>query len=276
VKGIKYRVLWFVFIGLSFLLYFSGIVEFYVFFRKKVLKRFRTIIILYHEISDEAQSKYSVSIENFKNQMGYIKKHFNTISLNSLINNEDTSHTLMDTVAITFDDGQKDNFLNAHPVLKKYKLQATIFLISRFIGSRDDILDVEEIKTMEKDGIDFGSHTLTHKVLSEIDSNEATKEINNSKAELENILGKKIQFFAYPYGKKRHFNEYIKTQVKNAGYKAAFTTENGEIDCKSDLFELKRTCIKNFPLFVFKVSVSGIFESKFIYPIRKLCNTLVF
>jgi peptidoglycan/xylan/chitin deacetylase (PgdA/CDA1 family) len=268
--------MWFVFIGLSFLLYFSGIVEFYVFFRKKVLKRFRTIIILYHEISDEAQSKYSVSIENFKNQMGYIKKHFNTISLNSLINNEDTSHTLMDTVAITFDDGHKDNFLNAHPVLKKYKLQATIFLISRFIGSRDDILDVEEIKTMEKDGIDFGSHTLTHKVLSEIDGNEATKEINNSKAELENILGKKIQFFAYPYGKKRHFNEYIKTQVKNAGYKAAFTTENGEIDGKSDLFELKRTCIKNFPLFVFKVSVSGIFESKFIYPIRKLCNTLVF
>ena len=272
VEEIKYKSLWIVGTVLSSILYFSGIVGFYVLFRRKVLKRYRTIILTYHRIrNDGKDSHISVSTDNFGKQMTYLKKHFNVISLNTLVKNaQERPDTLMDNVAITFDDGYKDNFLNAYPILRKHRLPATIFLISKQVGKKEEILNIDEINIMKRDGIDFGSHTRTHKTLTEIDINTATEEIHNSKTELERLLNEKIDIFAYPRGKRAHFNEDIKAQVKRSGYKAAFTTENGEIDNKADLFELKRIGIRNCPLFVFKARVSGIFESRLVYAARKV------
>lgn len=270
IEEIKYRIFWLIGLVLSSILYFSGIVRFYNFFRKGVLKRYRTIILTYHRIRDDGKdSDISVSPGKFENQMAYLKKHFNVISLNTLIKNiEKKIDILMDNVTVTFDDGYKDNYLNAYPILKKFKLPATIFLVSKFVGNRKEILNIDEIKLMKKDGIDFGSHTVTHRVLTEIDINIAAEEIFHSKVDLENLINEKIQFFTYPRGKKNHFNKKVKALVEKSGYKAAFTTENGEIDNRSDLFELKRLGMRNYPLFVFKVRVSGIFESRFFYLVR--------
>jgi len=272
VEEIKYKSFWLIGIALSCTLYFTGIVAFYIFYRKRVVKRYRTIILTYHRVrNDNKDSHISVSTDNFKKQMEYIKKHFNVISLDTLIKNiEKTSDTLMDNVAITFDDGYKDNFLYAYPILKKHRLPATIFLVSKLVGKSAEMLNVDDIKLMKSDGIYFGSHTRTHKTLTEIDINTATEEIHNSKTELECLLNDKIDFFAYPRGKRRHFNNHVKAQVKKSGYKAAFTTENSEIDNRSDLFELKRIGIRDCPLFVFKTRVSGIFESRLVYAARKV------
>jgi len=231
------------------------------------------MVFMYHEISDNPKNpRYSVSPKNFEKQVAYIQTHFHCIPLDTLVHTaleNKGSSSMTNIVAITFDDGYRDNFLHAYPILKKYKLPATIFLVSRFIEKEKNILNTDEIRNMGKNGIDFGSHTATHRILSEIDRVAAREEIINSKFELEDLLNQKIQFFSYPYGKKWHFNKHIKDEVKKAGYKAAFTTENGEINRNSDLFELKRIGIKNFPLFVFKVQVSGILERRFIYFIRK-------
>ena len=272
VEEIKYKSLWLVGTVLSSILYFSGIVGFYVLFRKKVLKRYKTIILTYHRIRDDGKDSHiSVSTKNFENQMVYLKECVNIISLNTLIDNiGKEADILMDNVAITFDDGYKDNFLNAYPILRKHRLPATIFLVSKLVGKSEEILNVDDIKLMKSDGIDFGSHTRTHKTLTEIDINTATEEIHNSKTELKRLLNEKIDIFAYPRGKRAHFNEDIKAQVKRSGYKAAFTTENGEIDNKADLFELKRIGIRNCPFFVFKTRVSGIFESRLFYAARKV------
>lgn len=272
VEEIKYKSLWLIGIALSCTLYFTGIVAFYIYYRKRVSKRFRTIILTYHRIRDDSKDSHiSVSTKNFESQMAYLKENFNVISLDTVIDNIGTkTDILIDNVAITFDDGYKDNFLNAYPILRKHRLPATIFLISKQVGKKEEILNIDEINIMKRDGIDFGSHTRTHKTLTEIDINTATEEIHNSKTEMERLLNEKIDIFAYPRGKKAHFNEDIKARVKRSGYKAAFTTENGEIANKADLFELKRIGIRNCPLFVFKARVSGIFESRLVSFIRKV------
>lgn len=274
-KKLTDKIVWSAFLLVSFFLYFSGIVGFYTFFRKKVLKRYRSIILVYHEIGKQGvNSKYSVSVENFDKQMGYIKRHISVVSLDTILEtNEGKSNRETDTVAITFDDGFEDNFFNAYPVLKKYKLHATLFLISGWIVHKKDMLNLEEINLMGNDGIDFGSHTVTHRMLSNLDSNAAHDEIYRSKTDLENLLKKEMCYFAYPYGKKRHYTEEVKAKVKQAGYKAAFTTENREIDTHSDRFELGRFCIRNYPLYAFKTRVSGIFDLKFVFAIRNMCQT---
>ena len=175
----------------------------------------------------------------------------------------------MDTIAITFDDGYRDNYWNAFPILKKNGLPATVFLVSGLINNDRTMLNTEEIKLMKKGRIDFGSHTVSHRVLRNVDSDTAAKEIFHSKEDLDTLLDENIKFFSYPRGKRRHFTSVAKNLVKEAGYVAAFTTENGMISKKSDLFELNRIGIRDFPLYVFKTRVSGIFESALFLPIRK-------
>jgi peptidoglycan/xylan/chitin deacetylase (PgdA/CDA1 family) len=269
---IKYKMSWLLGSLLSFVLYFTGIAQVYLFIRKRLLKRYRSIVLTYHRIrDDDKDSHIAVSTDNFDKQMSYLKRCFNVVPLNALMKNKEKKLvTLRDNVAITFDDGYRDNFLNAYPILQKYQIPATVFLISKLVGKSEEMLNVEDITLMKNDGINFGSHTRNHRVLTEVDINTANEEIHDSKTDLEHLLKEKVDFFAYPRGKKAHFNEYIKSQVKNSGYKSAFTTENGQIDYRSDLFELNRIGVRNCPLFVFKVRVSGIFESQLIYAVRKV------
>jgi len=264
----KYAMFWIAGAFISFLLYYSGITACYIYFRKRAAKRPRSIVITYHRINDDDDDPYiSVSTLNFRRQMEYLKRDFEVVSLNTMISGKGPAGK--DRVSITFDDGYKDNYLNAYPILKESGLPATIFISTGAIGS-EKRLSADEIRKMKDDGIDFGSHTVTHPVLSKISIEQAAAEILDSKKSLEGLLNEKVGYFAYPFGKKAHFNGQITDIIRNAGYKAAFTTENGEVTDTSEPFSLARVGIRNCPLFVFKARISGIFESRPFTFVRQL------
>jgi peptidoglycan/xylan/chitin deacetylase (PgdA/CDA1 family) len=173
-------------------------------------------------------------------------------------------------MAVTFDDGYADNFTHAFRILTRYSCPATIFVVTGFIGRDPETLTREQIEIMQKSIVSFGSHTITHPVLSEIDEADARREIVQSKSDLESILGSPVEHFAYPKGKKRDFNHCHATMVRDAGYAAAFTTENGCIQRGDDPFALRRIGIRDVPLFVFKVRLSGIFESSWLLRLRAM------
>ena len=275
VKKIKYRISWAVGSVLCGCLYFTGILSSYEYIRKKILKRYRSTILMYHSINnngkDGGKPDITVSTKRFKKQMAYLNRHASVVSLDSIVDGIGKRPKLSkDQVAITFDDGYKDNYIHAYGVLRKYKFPATIFLISQEVNKNDEMLNSDNIKRMEKDFINYGSHSVSHKILSEVDGETATKEIALSKKTLENIINREVKYFAYPKGKKEHFNSRIKKEVKKAGYKAAVCTENGEVRSESDLFELKRIGVRNYPVFVMQARMSGIFESRPVYLIRKV------
>lgn len=268
----KYRLGWIIGIFVSFLLYYTGIFWIYNQLAKKIFKNNRILVITYHRIRDDNIDRdISVSIKNFEKQMKYLANNYNIISIDDLLKNINRHKiNFLDNIAITFDDGFKDNYTNAYPILKKYRLPITIFLISGILGKDSNMLSISDIIEMKKHCINFGSHTRTHNILSNIGDNQLTEEISESKEYLENLINEKILYFAYPQGKNHHFNTIVKSLVKNAGYKAAFTMENKTIDLNSDMFALPRIGIRNCPLFVFKVRVSGIYESKILLWIREL------
>ena len=102
------------------------------------------------------------------------------------------------------------------------------------------MLDWNEIRLMQQDGICFGSHTVTHPVLSKLSCDKLREEICESKQTLETELRVSIKPFAYPFGTNREFNDHTKSALREAGYICGVTTIFGANGKDQDLFELRR------------------------------------
>lgn len=223
-------------------------------------------ILMYHSINPQpvAGKMLTVSPETFERQMHFLKsQRYNVLRLEELAALiKDKKKVPPRSLAITFDDGYKDNFLYAFTILKKYALPATMFIIIDEVGRpQNDRLSWDDIKIMRDSGlIVFGSHTLGPEPLVNIKSDEELKrQVYESKKILEEKLGRSVTLFSYPEGR---FNAKIKNMVIAAGYKAAVATNPGKTFPNDDVFALKRLRIsenaKN--MFVFWFETSGFYN----------------
>jgi peptidoglycan/xylan/chitin deacetylase (PgdA/CDA1 family) len=217
-------------------------------------------IIMYHKIDgNSAVSRLSVSPENFRAQMKFLKKHkYNVVRLEDLAEMLKEKKLPSKTIAITFDDGYEDNYLNAYPVLKETGLTATIFVIPAMVG-KEGYLTWGQIAEMSESGIvTIGSHTLTHSWLPGMAVQQLDREITDSKSSIESHLGKKVNTFSYPLG---GFNKDVRDRVIKAGYKISAATNPGKKYPKHDLFAMKRLRISSTSdnLFVFWFEITGFY-----------------
>lgn len=194
-------------------------------------------IFMYHYIrvvadqSDAIGIGLSVTPERFASQLDtIIQKGYKTITFNDV-----ASGNIPDkSIILTFDDGYQDFYTNAFPELKKRGMTAVVFIITD--ETSPNYMTSNEIKELADNGIEVGSHTLTHPDLSSASDQRANNEITQSKSKLEAITGKAIISFCYPSGK--HSDSNIKT-IETAGYKYATTTKSGRADF-NDPFLLNR------------------------------------
>lgn len=141
------------------------------------------------------------------------------------------------SVILTFDDGYEDFYYDVFPLLKRYQMKATIFVINDFIG-RKGFLNESEIKEVIGSGlVELGSHTLDHLYLKLVPKTIAEKQILESKKKLEEKFGIEVKSFAYPYGA---FNKETVELVKDAKYSVAVSVISGVEQSKENLFYLSR------------------------------------
>ena len=208
--------------------------------------RYVVPILTYHHVGTPSSGKWrlnTVSEKSFDYQMNFMKRHgFQVISFDDLVEGiKKGQEFARNTVVLQFDDGYEDNYTYALPILKKYGFPAMVFLISDKIGTRN-FLTWDEVKEMEKYNFLAGAHTRHHVYLPKASVMEAQDEIAGSKKVIEDHLGHSIDYFAYPSG---GFTADIKRIVKDAGYKAAVTTNRGKDRFNVDLYELKRIHMNN-------------------------------
>lgn len=140
-------------------------------------------------------------------------------------------------VILSFDDGFRDFYTDAYPILKKHNIPAINYVVFNFMGGQD-YMTKEMIREIANDGlIEIGSHTLNHASLPGLDDATLESEVSLSKAFLEKEFGIEVVSFAYPYGS--HDERSIKA-AKKAGYTTAVTVESGNIAKPTELFTLPR------------------------------------
>ena len=233
------------FLILLFLIIFFG-----VFYSIWLSPKYTIPILMYHNIGYEKGS-FFVSPKNFAKQMEYIKKNgYEVITLDELVRGiKDKKVFRRNKVVITLDDGYKDNFEYAYPVLKRLGFPATIFIVTDLIGTVSkgqgkEFLSWDEVVAMSKDNISIGGHTKSHFYLGIVkDEKAAFDEIAGSKKVIEQKIGMPVDYFCYPGG---GFNERVKELVNKAGYKGACATNRGFVDFNRDVYELKRIKVTNY------------------------------
>ncbi len=199
-------------------------------------------VLNYHQINDVDENLLTVSTSEFETQMAWLEENgYQTITVSELLDFLDGKGSLPERpVLITFDDGYIDNYQCAFPILKKHNMKACIFLISEYVSLYPNYLTWEQLAEMQSSGIEFGSHTVDHNVLTELSPNSVNHELADSKNILEKRLKRRIEVLAYPCG---FTNEYIKSRVNASGYRAAFTVNLGNVHTGDDLYALNRVPI---------------------------------
>lgn len=176
----------------------------------------RFCILMYHMVADPRSAeehRFAIPPRRFASHMRSLRESgYTPVSLDRIQAHLAEGRELPEQpVAVTFDDGFGDNYTDAFPILRRYRIPATIFLAHDTIGGdnrwmhasgypRRRMLDWGQILEMQSAGIGFGSHTLTHPRLSTLDRDAAQAEICGAKQALEARLGRRVDYFAYPYG----------------------------------------------------------------------------
>jgi peptidoglycan/xylan/chitin deacetylase (PgdA/CDA1 family) len=107
--------------------------------------------------------------------------------------------------------------------------------------NKDIMLTTGQVRGLYENGMEIGAHTDTHPILTKVENDIAFAEIEKSKNVLENMLGSKVNLFAYPNGKpNQDYNQQHVSMVRDFGFDAAVSTEWGVSSKNSDLYQLPR------------------------------------
>lgn len=225
------------------------------------------IVLTYHHVNDKfAKDVLAVDPKEFARQMLFLNVYRNAFQIIGMdealkwFNDQSAARSQQPVdkrtrILITFDDGYKDNYTNAFPLLSGYGFPATIFLTTDNIDSgKREYLSMKEIDKMKANKISFGAHTKMHPHLSRISHEQVKDELIGSYQVLETITDRQDIPFCYPYG---DYNEYVKNMVKETGFSCAFSVKPGINYPGQDIFEIKRIDVlgnDNFSSFKYKIT----------------------
>ena len=188
-------------------------------------------ILLYHYIrfnpvaSDRVGFNLSVTPPNFAQQMAFL--HFigaHTVTLSDAVEALRTGHSLPPrSLILTFDDGYTNFATRATPVMVQDGLTGTVFVVSGFIN-RNGYMTADQVKSVVAQGMVVGVHTVSHVALASVPLSYAKTQIDVAHQQLEELIGRRITDFAYPYGS---YDVAVEKLVAADGFSDAVTTDVG-------------------------------------------------
>ena len=205
----------------------------------------RVPILMYHYIRDNPDARdvlganLSVSPTEFRLQMDWLARSgYHPVDLDDLRAYLLDGRTLPSRpVVISLDDGYSDLYTAAYPVLRAHQFKAVAYIVTGFLGRPTNVTPAQVVD-MNANGIEIGSHTVSHADLTKLSGAELQRQLDDSKVTLEAILGHPVLDFCYPSGA---VNPTVVHAVQTAGYQSATTTRGGNTaHSAADRFEWTR------------------------------------
>lgn len=225
------------------------------------VRELRVPILMYHHVgdlppgADAIRRGLTVSRDDFAAQLGWLANHgYHSVTLRDLYLALTYGNPLPDKpVVLTFDDGYRDNFTVALPLLHEHGFRGTFFIISGMVG-RDDYMTWKQIAQARAEGVEIGSHSVDHADLAKLRGGQLDRELVEAKRTLAATLSVPVDFFCYPAGK---YDATTIERARAAGYLMAVTTHPGTTHRSDHLFELTRVRVSGGePLAKFVEAVS--------------------
>lgn len=192
-------------------------------------KRSAAPILMYHAVGPEVGIEWPKSLimpaQVFEEHLQYLKgQGYHIISVEQLADRLAKGEDVEHYVALSFDDGYKNNHSVVFPLLQKYDAKASFFVINQDIG--DDIhMNQDEIKELIAAGMELGSHTTSHAPLAKIDPKYLAWELATSRYYLKkNFDSYIVRTLAYPNG---NYNETVISEAQRYGFYRALTGKVG-------------------------------------------------
>jgi peptidoglycan/xylan/chitin deacetylase (PgdA/CDA1 family) len=281
------------------------------------LARPRAHVVTYHKVERRPVGPFGVpalDVPTFEAHVEFLARHYELMPLSRLAEELRKGRPPERAVAITFDDGYRNNLLLAYPVLQRHHAPATVFVTAGLVGTQlwmwpnelgemalrhglsavgrasgdrllaalfevelapasilaaateylirlgperrravmdrlrsafpvepDDenrFLSWEEVRALRAGGVEIGSHTMTHPLLTQIDPKQVRRELTAARDRIEQEIGERPTTFAYPHG---DYNGVVKSMTRRL-YQSAVTTLSGANEPSTDPFELRRVC----------------------------------
>lgn len=208
----------------------------------------RVPILMYHRVGNLPSNPnpldrdLTVSREDFDSQVAYFKSQgYQSVTLAEALRRMDNPGTAGfpgKPIVFSFDDGWRDAFENAVPVLRKYGFIGS-FAVAGNLAGRPGYATWDEILKAQAEGMEIVSHSenhldLTNKIYS---LEDLARETAGAKKELENKLGREVSVFVYPYGR---YDERAIALLKQAGFRMGLTTRYGQEFSKSTVYSAPR------------------------------------
>lgn len=196
-------------------------------------------ILMYHSISDsDPNNSLLVPPVMFDEQMAwFVENGFTAMTLDELMDSMSTGKVPKRPVVITFDDGYADNYHEAFPILKKYELKATFFVITNSTDTGDYYMSSDMLREMQQEGMKIENHTANHLELNQLSYEDQLSEIRTAQEFLRNNIGAEGNYLCYPVGR---YDDSTIEAAKELGIKAAVTTQGGISTSDNGYYELKR------------------------------------
>ncbi|MCX6733802.1 MAG: polysaccharide deacetylase family protein [Candidatus Peregrinibacteria bacterium] len=218
-------------------------------------------ILTYHYIrtvtdkKDVLGARLSVTPAIFEEQLQtLVSEGYHSITLDDL-NASWKSQFVLPTkpIILTFDDGYDDFYINAYPLLQKYQIKATAYIVPNFLN-KVHYMTSAQIKELSRSPlITIAAHTMNHADLRKTNTKVTTQEVLGSKVFLEKLIGKTVNHFAYPFGK---YTDSTVKIVEKSGFTTATTMKRGNEHKEKDRLTTTRIeIIGGDSLEIFKKSI---------------------
>lgn len=217
----------------------------------------RLRVLTYHRFADEARSPFSVSPAVLDRHMAFLARKRLVVGTDAVLEVVEGKAANRRAVVVTMDDGDPTVIRDAAPIFERHRIPYAVYVVPGRIG-RPEHMSVAELRTLADLGVEIGSHTMTHRPLTQLAPRALAEELVGSKKAIEDITGRAVTSFAYPFGTLRDFGRREADALREAGYRLALTSQHGAIAGGQDAMMLPRVKIEGGdPDWMFRAACAG-------------------